>query len=297
MQSIPNEQMAAAWNGLSGRAWVEQQTLLDGTYRSIENMLVAQVAATGARAVLDIGCGSGATTLAVARSLGAQGSATGVDISEPLIALARARAQRDASTARFVRADAQTHAFEPGGFDLMISRFGVMFFDDPVAAFANLRRAASRTCQLRLVVFRAIEENPFMTTAERAAAPLLAGLPPRKANAPGQFGFADTTWVRRILVGGGWTEVEFAPVEVESEFPATDLERFFTRLGPLGQVLRDADDATRQRVIRDVRAAFQPYVHGDAVRFTSACWMIAARADQSTQPVPPTVRFSMRTVG
>lgn len=278
MQNIANEEMAAAWNGVSGRAWVDEQQLLDHAYAPIEKMLVDQVAAAGARAVLDIGCGAGATTLAVARTLGARGQATGVDISDPLIAVARARAQREGLPARFIRADAQTHTFEPASFDLMISRFGVMFFDDPVAAFANLRRAATETGQLRLVVFREIAENPFMTTAERAAAPLLTGLPPRKPNAPGQFAFADAAHVRRVLENGGWSRTELAPVDFECGFPASDLVRFFTRLGPLGQVLRDADEATRQRVIVEVRAAFEPFVRGSEVRFTAACWLISAVA-------------------
>lgn len=276
MQNIPNADMAAAWNGVSGQAWVDEQQLLDRTYESIENLLAQEAAAMGARSVLDIGCGSGATTLALARSLGDHGQATGIDISEPLIAVARARAQREGSRARFIRADAQTHAFEPAGFDLAVSRFGVMFFEDPVAAFANLHRATSTNGRLCLVVFRAISENPFMTTAERAAAPLVANLPPRKPNAPGQFAFADAARVRRILEDAGWSQVGFTPIDVDCRFPAADLERFFTRLGPLGQVLRDTEEPTRQSVIREVRAAFEPYVRGDEVRFTSACWKISA---------------------
>ncbi|HET7809018.1 MAG TPA: class I SAM-dependent methyltransferase [Steroidobacteraceae bacterium] len=278
MHESPNETMAAAWNGPSGQAWVEEQPLLDRTYESIETMLADAAVAHGARQVLDIGCGSGATTLAVARALGARGQATGVDISAPLIELARARAQRAGSSARFIHADAQTHAFAPASFDFAISRFGVMFFDDPVAAFTNLRRAASGNARLRLVVFRAIGENAFMTTAERAAAPLLGNLPQRKPDAPGQFAFADEARVRGILEAAGWTRTEFAAVDIPCSFPAGDLERFFTRLGPLGQVLRDEPAATRKRIIRAVRAAFDPYVRDGEVRFTSACWMISARA-------------------
>lgn len=278
MQNIPNQEMSAAWKGVSGQAWVDEQRLLDRTYESIEKLLADEAATMGARSVLDIGCGAGATTLAIARRLGPRGQATGVDISDPLIEVARARAQRAGSSARFIRADAQTHDFEASSFDLMVSRFGVMFFDDPVAAFANLRHAATAMAQLRLVVFRSVTENPFMTTAERAAAPLLSNLPPRKPNAPGQFGFADSARVGRILEDGGWSDPGFAPVDIECSFPAADLERFFTRLGPLGQVLREADPATRERVTRDVCAAFEPYVRGEEVRFTSACWMISARA-------------------
>jgi ubiquinone/menaquinone biosynthesis C-methylase UbiE len=277
MNQTPNEEMAALWNGASGQAWVDEQALLDDTYRAFEQLLVDEVAASGARSVLDIGCGAGATTLAVARSLDKRGIAVGIDISEPLVAVARERARREGIDARFMRADAQVHSFDTH-FDLMISRFGVMFFDDPVAAFANLRRAASDDGALRLVVFRSIEENPFMTTAERAARPLLGSLPPRRPNAPGQFAFADRERVRSILEDAGWSRVGLSPVDVPCSFPESALVRFFTRLGPVGQVLRDADDATRTAVTRAIRAAFEPYVQGDEVRFTAACWMISARA-------------------
>ena len=141
--------------------------------------------------VLDVGCGTGSTTLAVARRLGAKGRCIGIDISEPMIAAARARAEREGTPASFIRADAQTHAFEPASFDMIISRFGVMFFDDSVRAFANLRRAAKQTPSLRFIAWRSAAENPFMTTAERAAAPLLPNLPARRPDAPGQFAFAD----------------------------------------------------------------------------------------------------------
>jgi ubiquinone/menaquinone biosynthesis C-methylase UbiE len=278
MHDIPNQEMAALWNGASGRAWVDEQPLLDQTYEPIEALLVEAVAASGARRVLDIGCGSGATSLAVARRLGPRARVTGVDISEPLVAVAQERAAKSALTARFIRADAQTHVFEPASFDMLISRFGVMFFDDPLAAFANLHRAATPAGEMRLVVFRSTAENPFMTTAERAAGPLLNKLAPRQPNAPGQFAFADRDRVRKLLQDSGWSQIEFAPLDVQCAFPAADLERYLTRFGPLGQALRDADDSTRERVIRAVRTAFEPYVEGAQVKFIAACWMICARA-------------------
>jgi SAM-dependent methyltransferase len=269
--------MAALWNGASGQAWVDEQALLDETYRAFEQLLANEVNESGASSVLDIGCGAGATTLAVARALRKPGSAVGVDISEPLVAVARERARRTGVEARFIHADAQTHSFDTR-FDMMISRFGVMFFDDPVAAFANLRRAAANGCALRLMVFRSIAENPFMTTAERAAAPLLPALPPRKPNAPGQFAFADPGLVRGILERAGWSHSGLSPVDVPCSFPESALVRFFTRLGPVGQVLRESDDATRAVVTRAIRTAFEPFVHGQEVRFSAACWMISASA-------------------
>jgi SAM-dependent methyltransferase len=226
--------------------------------------------------VLDIGCGTGSTLLAVSRRLGAKGRCTGIDISEPMLAAARARAEREGTPARFIRANAQLHAFEPASFDMLISRFGVMFFDDPVRAFANLRRAARHGAELRFIAWRSPAENPFMTTAERAAAPLLPNVPPRLPDAPGQFGFANARRVRQILDESGWAGVDIQPLDVECTFPERELTRHATRFGPLARVLDEADERTRTRVVETVRAAFEPYVHGADVRFVAACWMIAA---------------------
>src|SRR6185503_6122280 len=124
------DEQAARWNGVAGRAWVETQEVPDRMYLPLEKRLVEAVAAASARRVLDVGCGAGGTTLAVARLLGATGECVGIDISEPMIDTARARAQREGSPARFIRASAQDHAFEPASFDMIVSRFGVMFFDD-----------------------------------------------------------------------------------------------------------------------------------------------------------------------
>lgn len=269
------------WNGTAGRAWVDAQTTLDQILEPFADLLVEAVSAVSAASggsVLDVGCGTGGTTLAVARRLGDQGRCVGVDISAPMIDAARARAEREGTPASFIRADAQTHAFEPASFDVIISRFGVMFFDDFVGAFANLRHAAKVGAALRFIAWRGPEENPFMTTAERAAAPFLPSIPPRRLDAPGQFAFADSHRIRRVLEESGWDEIDIQPIDVTCTFPETELNRYLTRLGPLGLVLQDADEDTRTRVVQTVRGAFAPYVHGANVRFDAACWMVGARA-------------------
>ncbi len=277
-----DDEQAALWNGRAGRAWVDAQAFLDRMFKPFEELLVEAVSAGARSRVLDVGCGTGSTTLAVARRLGAKGCCIGIDISEPMIATARARAEREGAPASFIRANAQVHALEPASFDMIISRFGVMFFDDPVRAFANLRWAATNGAELRLIAWRSAAENPFMTAAERAAAPLLPNLPARRPSAPGQFAFADRRRVCSILEESGWAEIDIQPIDVACVLPEQELARYVTRLGPVGLVLEDADDRTRTRVADAVRAAFDPYVHGTEVRFTAACWMVAARAPKET---------------
>ena len=280
MSAVQKSETAQAmqWGSHRGHAWVEAQDLLDRLFQPFEDMLVDAVGAAAGHRVLDIGCGTGSTTVAVARRLGDGGSSLGVDISEPMIAAARERAERERVPATFARADAQTYEFEPASYDTIISRFGVMFFDDSVRAFANLRRAAKGGAALRAIVWRSAVDNPFMTVAERAAAPLLPNLPVREPDEPGQFAFADPRRVRDILERSGWSGIEIRPIDVECAMAVEDLVPYLTRLGPVGVALQDAGDAVRAHVIETVRGAFEPYVRGGVVRFTAACWMVEAHA-------------------
>jgi ubiquinone/menaquinone biosynthesis C-methylase UbiE len=268
-------EQSALWN-TAGRTWVESQQLLDHVLQPFEDLLVDAISIETSRRVLDVGCGTGSTTLAIARRLGSEGSCTGIDISEPMIVAARARAERERTAATFVLADAQTHAFDRARFDTIVSRFGVMFFDDPVQAFAGLRRAAAEGARLRFVAWRSAAENPFMTTAERVAAPLLPNLPARRFNEPGQFAFGDGERVRRILEASGWSEIDVQPIDVPCTMPESELTGYVTRFGPVGRVFHEADDRVRAEFIENVRAALAPYVHGSEVRFTGACWMVGA---------------------
>jgi SAM-dependent methyltransferase len=271
-------EQSTKWNGPAACSWIEAQDALDRLFRPIEDMLVDAVAARSARSVLDVGCGTGGISVAVARRLGAGVRSVGIDVSEPMIAAARVRAEREGVPASFIAADAQVHAFEPASFDTIISRFGVMFFDDFTAAFANLRRAAGNNAELRFISWRSAEENPFMTTAERAAAPLLPNLPARVPDAPGQFGLANPVRIREILERSGWDRIEIQPIDVVCTLPEKELVRYVTRMGHVGMALQEADETMRAEVVKIVRPAFESYVHGAEVRFNAACWMVIASA-------------------
>jgi SAM-dependent methyltransferase len=272
-----DDEQAKLWNGVGGCAWVDTQDVLERVFKPFEELLLDVVPRTPRAGVLDVGCGTGSTTFAIARVLGPGSRSVGIDISGPMISAARARAEREAIEATFIIGNAQTHPFEPASFDAIVSRFGVMFFSDPVGAFTNLRRAATASARLRFIAWRSPAENPFMTTAERAAAPLLPDLPPRRPDAPGQFAFANGDRVRTMLEESGWRAIEMQPADIACSFPEAELVRYFTRLGPVGSTLQGADERTRARVVDTVRPAFDPFVHGDEVRFTAACWTVDAR--------------------
>ncbi|NIA67733.1 class I SAM-dependent methyltransferase [Pelagibius litoralis] len=280
-----NSAQVEHWNGMTGRAWVDVQPVLDQMFAPLEDLLLETPAVAAGHRVLDVGCGTGSTTLAVARKVGEHGRCVGMDVSEPMIAAAQARADRAGLPAAFICADAQAYGFEPAGFDVIVSRLGVMFFDNPVRAFENLRHAAREKAALSFIAWRGPEENPFLTTPERASAPLLPDIPARRVGAPGPLAFAEEAVGRRVLQQSGWAEIEIRPVDLACSFLEKDLIHYFTRIGPLGQILQETDERTRAQVIETVRTAFDPYVKGAEVRFTAACWMAGARApSRSTMP-------------
>jgi ubiquinone/menaquinone biosynthesis C-methylase UbiE len=276
----PNADQAALWNDASGRTWVEMQTVLDRILAPFVAPLVERTR-LGER-VLDIGCGSGATTFAVGRRVGPHGHCLGVDISAPLVAAARARAATEqAESVEFLQADAQTHVFQGAGFDAALSRFGVMFFDDPVVAFANIRRALRSAGSLTFVAWRSPADNPCMTAAARAAAPLLPNLHAPDPAAPGQFAFADAERVRTILRDSGWIDIDVSALDVSASVAETDLFAYVTKLGPVGLALRGLDDAQRAPIVSVVHAAYEPYLRGGAARFDMAAWLVRARASSA----------------
>lgn len=270
--------MSDLWTGSGAKGWVAAQTLTDLAFKPVEAMLTDAAAGGSPQSVLDVGCGTGATTVAVARRLGSSARCLGIDVSEMMIDAARARAAREAVAATFECANAETHPFEPASVDLILSRFGVMFFADSARAFSNLRRAAARGARLRCVVWRGIEENAFITTAERAAEPLLPGVSTRHPDEPGPFRFADRGDTIRLLERSGWQKAELVRLDVPCALPASGLELYASSLGPVGRALQTADGTTRRRVLDVVVPAFDTYRHGGEVRFTAACWMMSAEA-------------------
>ena len=274
----PPADQAAYWNTAGGQTWVELQEVIDRALAPVgERLLELAFLGEGGR-VLDVGCGAGATTLAMARRVGPEGHCLGVDISAPLVAAAQARATREGvGNARFLCADAQSAPL-PGGFDAAISRFGVMFFEDPDAAFANLRTALRPDGRLTAIAWRGPMENPMFSAPAMAAMPLLPPAPPPDPNGPGQFAFADRARVLGILERSGWRDAAVERLDIPQAIPVADLNVMLRRMGPVGAAMRSLEEATRTKVEAAISRAIEPFVDNDVGRFTAACWLITARA-------------------
>jgi len=278
-----NADQIAFWNAEAGETWAAMQARLDRQIQSLGALAIEALAPAAGERVIDVGCGCGQTTLALAQRLGPTGSVLGVDVSAPMLAVARARSGETAGV-RFLQADAQTHVFEPGGADAVFSRFGVMFFADPIAAFANLRAAVSPGGRLAFVCWRPMELNLFMTVPLMAALPHLTAPPaPPDPAAPGPFAFADATRVTGILARAGWSQISMAPHD-EAIGGGTLEETVETalRIGPLGRVLRE-QPASAPAARNAVRDALKPYVGERGVALPSASWIVTATNRRAPQ--------------
>jgi len=230
--------------------------------------------------VLDVGCGSGQTTFQLGDAVGPTGRVVGLDVSAQMLAAALRR-KRGAQVS-FLRADAQTHVFDRP-FHAIYSRFGTMFFADPVAAFANLRAALRPGGRLAFVCWQALPENPWLFVPLRAAAQHLTLPPPPAPDAPGPFAFADPERVRGILARAGFDQIVLdelrATLTLGGGGALDQAVRFLTEgVGPVSGILREADPALRPKVAAAVRAAIAPFHGPEGVRMGSAAWIVTALA-------------------
>jgi SAM-dependent methyltransferase len=268
------------WNTTAGRTWAEFQGQLDRQLAPLGAEAMRSLAPAPGERILDIGCGCGHTSLALAERVGAAGSVLGVDISQPMLAVAESRSPSSGTGAvRFRRADAQTDDLGEALFDAVFSRFGVMFFSDPVAAFANIRRALAPRGRLAFVCWRPLAENPWMFVPLEAARPLLPPLSPPDPAAPGPFAFADPARVRAILTDAGFGCVRVAPFD--TRIGSGGLDEAMTlalRVGPLGGALRENPD--RAPAVMDVvKAALSAHLTDEGVMLPAAVWIVSAAMD------------------
>jgi len=272
-----NADQIAYWNAQAGETWAAQQEKLDRQIAPLGDAAIEALSPRAGERLIDIGCGCGQTTLELAEAVGPSGSVLGVDISHPMLDVARRRAA-DLGNVAFLEADAQTHPFEPGGADGVFSRFGVMFFADPTAAFANIRKAMKSGGRLAFVCWRPLPFNDWMRVPVEAALAHVAAPPPGDPTAPGPFAFADPGRVRTILAGAGYRDIDLTPYDTfVGGHPLDEAVALSLKVGPLGMLLRENPDK-RDVVIDAVRRALAPHDGVDGVMLPAAVWIVTAKA-------------------
>lgn len=278
-----NIAQADYWNGGAGQTWVEINRLLDMELRPLGREAQSALAPRPGERVIDIGSGAGDTSLDLAQAVGPEGSVLGVDISRLLLDLAVRRAADAGLAVRFEAADAQVSDLSALGggerFDAAFSRFGVMFFADPPAAFANIRKALRPGGRIAFVCWRTPDENPLMVAPLRAAEHLLPPQPPSDPLAPGPFAFKDPQRTRRILVEAGFGDIVVRPFDARvGGWTPEEALIVAQRVGPLGGLLREAPDL-RPKVLEAVAGELDRHTDADGkVRLGAAIWIVTATA-------------------
>jgi len=266
------------WQGQTGTTWAEEYRRTDRSFGPLTDHLLALTRGFVFERVLDIGCGAGELSLAIARGR-PDATVTGVDISPPLIAAAQGRGANLPNVSFELADAAQWQSPSASAPDLLVSRHGVMFFDQPPAAFANLAAQAAPGAGLMFSCFRAMEENPFFTQVVR-----LLPVPPERGDplAPGPFAFADATRVHNILAQSGWGQIALAPFD----FPMiagsgadaiAETIAYFARIGPAAQAAAAMDSSARERFFDRVRALAERHLHSGIVALPAAAWIVTAR--------------------
>jgi SAM-dependent methyltransferase len=274
-QELAAEQ-AAFWNGPGGQGWLAAYRRIERSLEPFSRLVLEAANARAGEHVIDIGCGNGATTAELAQVVGPAGHVLGIDISGTLIEAARSHRVDNAS---FVVGDAASHPFRHQAHDLVFSRFGVMFFGDPIAAFGNFHRALKPDGRVVFVCWRTPQENPWGLIAVRAAAPFLPPIPRPGPEEPGQYSFGDRARVERILKGAGFDSPAIQPVERPVWMGPTVAEIVDSagRFGPMARAFADADPGAIEKAKAAIAAALEPYQGPDGVVLPGACWLVRAR--------------------
>jgi SAM-dependent methyltransferase len=276
--AVANVAMAEAWDGDEGEDWARDWERYDRAVRGYQHVLAAAAAVAATDRVLDVGCGTGESTRDAARAA-THGSALGVDLSSPMIERARGLARAEGiDNVAFEQVDVQVHPFDGATYDLVVSRFGTMFFADPVAAFANLGGALRPGGRLVMVAWRGVADNEWLQCMFAALA-LGRVLPVAPVGAPGPFGLADPDQTRSTLTAAGFGAVELVPVDAPfwQGSDADDAFGFFRGTGIVRGMTQGLDDAQRAQALGNLRATMVDHDTGEGVFFGSGAWLISAR--------------------
>ena len=283
---MSNAEQIEYWNGDAGKRWAQEDDTMARLLRPISEALLAHARVQGCNSALDIGCGGGSQSLMLAQSLGPGARVLGVDISEPMLQVARnkASASNDAiAEMTFLQADASSHVFDKEDFDLVFSRFGVMFFDDPEAAFSNIRTALRPQARLAFCCWQPAKDNAWTRIPLKAALQHLPAPEMPDPHAPGPFAFADPRRVEKILQSSGFSAVAVESFTMDMRFgeapTLAQSVRELAMIGPVSRLLAGQEPDVLKQVFASMEEALAPYYQGGVLSLPGAVWFVTAEAN------------------
>ncbi|HTA98961.1 MAG TPA: methyltransferase domain-containing protein [Bradyrhizobium sp.] len=275
-----NADQIAYWNGPGGQRWAARQASQDIVLAPVADALIDRADVKQGERIVDVGCGAGATTVAFAQKVGPSGHVMGVDISGPMLARARENLPARLS-AEFVLADATIYPFGPASFDLLASRFGVMFFADPARSFANLHKAMRPSGRLAFACWREPRENPFFMAPLQAVYKHAPRLPQPGPEDPGPFAFASEARVQRVLGEAGFSGIKMEPVDLSLDIAVgrgVDVAvQSALEIGPAARALAEQPPEVVAAAKDSIREALMPFVRGQAVPLPASIWIVTAK--------------------
>jgi ubiquinone/menaquinone biosynthesis C-methylase UbiE len=274
-----NADQIAYWNGPGGQKWADRQQVQDILLAPVADILIDRAHAKAGERIVDVGCGSGAISIALAQTVGPSGHVLGIDISAPMLARARQIAPAGLPV-DFVLADATIYPFEPASFDLLVSRFGVMFFAEPARSFANLRRALKPSGRLAFACWREPRENPFFMAPLQAVYKHAPRLPQLGPEEPGPFAFASQARVQRILNEAGFTGIAMEPCNLSLDIAVgrglDAAVESALEIGPSARALAEQPPDVVAAAAQSIREALSNRARGETVPLDAAIWIVTA---------------------
>ena len=275
-----NADQIAYWNGPAGGRWADRQAAQDILLGPVADILIGRAKPVSGERVIDVGCGSGATAIAFGRKVAPSGHVFGIDVSNPMLERARASAPKDLPI-DFVLADATVYPFDPQSVDLLASRFGVMFFADPVLSFTNMRKALRPSGRLAFACWREPRENPWMLAPLQAVYKHAPKLPPQGPEDPGPFAFASEERVNRILSAAGFTNIAMEPCPLSLDIAIGGgldaAVQSVLGIGPSNRALEGQPAEIRAAAIQSIREMLTPLARGNTVPLAGSIWIVTAR--------------------
>jgi SAM-dependent methyltransferase len=274
-----NADQIAYWNGPGGQRWADRQQTQDIVLGPVADVLFDRAKVKAGERIIDVGCGAGATTIALAEKVGASGRVLGIDISAPMLARAKQIAPKGLPL-EFMLADATVYKFEPASFDLLASRFGVMFFAEPALSFANMRRALKPSGRLAFACWREPRDNPFFMAPLQAVYKHVPKLPPPGPEDPGPFAFASEARVQRILSEAGFTGIKMEPCDLSLDVAVgrglDAAVQGALEIGPASRALADHPADVRAAAANSIREALKAFAVGQTVPLPASIWIVTA---------------------
>jgi SAM-dependent methyltransferase len=274
-----NADQIAYWNGPGGQRWADRQQSQDVLLAPVAEIVIDRAKTKAGERIVDVGCGSGATTMALAQKVGPSGHVLGIDISAPMLARARQLSPNDAPV-EFVLADATIYPFEPASFDLLASRFGVMFFAEPALSFANMRKALRPSGRLAFACWREPRDNPFFMAPLQAVYKHVPKLPPPGPDDPGPFAFASEARVNRVLSEAGFTDIAMERCDLALDIAiGRGLDAAVEsalEIGPASRALDGYPADVRSAATNSIREALAAFAKGQAVPLPASIWIVTA---------------------